>query len=48
MFYEYAYAKADELENMQLNLYNKTGIAWSDALAEESDAEANEDQMESE
>ena len=43
MFYEYAYAKADELEKMQLDLYNKTGIAWSDALAEESDAEEDED-----
>ena len=43
MFYEYAHAKADELEKMQLDLYNKTGIAWSDALAEESDAEEDED-----
>ena len=43
MFYEYAYAKADELEKMQLDLYNKTGIAWSDALAEESDAEGSDD-----
>ena len=42
MFYEYAYAKADELEKMQLELYNKTGIAWSDALAEESDAEESD------
>ena len=43
MFYEYAYAKADELEKMQLELYNRTGIAWSDALAEESDAEGSDD-----
>ena len=39
MFYEYAYAKADELEKMQLELYNKSGIAWNDALAQESDNE---------
>ena len=39
MFYEYAYAKADELEKMQLDLYNKSGIAWNDALAQESDNE---------
>ena len=43
MFYEYAYAKADELEKMQLDLYNRTGIAWNDALAEESDAEEDND-----
>ena len=36
MFYEYAYAKADELEKMQLDLYNKTGIDWSHALTDES------------
>ena len=39
MFYEYAYAKADELEKMQLDLYNKSGIAWNDDLAQESDNE---------
>ena len=43
MFYEYAYAKADELEKMQLELYNKTGIAWSDDLAQESDEESEDD-----
>ena len=43
MFYEYAYAKADELEKMQLDLFNKTGIAWTDALAQESDPEEDED-----
>ena len=50
MFYEYAYAKADELEKMQLDLYNRTGIAWSDDLAEESraDKENFEDAMETE
>ena len=50
MFYEYAYAKADELEKMQLDLYNRTGIAWSDDLAEEShaDEENFEDAMEME
>ena len=39
MFYEYAYAKADELEKMQLELYNKTGLAWNDQLARETDDE---------
>ena len=39
MFYEYAYAKADELEKMQLGLYSKFGIAWNDDLARESDNE---------
>ena len=44
MFYEYAYAQADVLEKMQLELYEKTGIAWNDRLArldnlEDSDAE---------
>ena len=46
MFYEYAYAKADELEKMQLDLYNRTGIAWSDALAEESGTESDDDDIE--
>ena len=48
MFYEYAYAKADELEKMQLDLHSRTGIAWTDALAEESDAKVDEDNMETE
>ena len=43
VFYEYAYAKADELEKMQLDLYNRTGIAWDDSLAEESDLNESED-----
>ena len=42
MFYEYAYTKADELEKMQLELYNKSGIAWNDSLATESDNEDKE------
>ena len=42
MFYDYAYAKADTLEKMQLELYNKTGIVWNDALAEESDSEISD------
>ncbi len=33
MFYEYAYAQADQLEKMQLELYAKYGIAWNDQLA---------------
>ena len=43
MFYEYAYAKADELEKMQLELYNKTGMAWNDSLTRESDSEDDDD-----
>ena len=43
MFYDYAYAQADQLEKMQLDLYNKTGIAWNDSLAEESDLDEIED-----
>ena len=42
MFYEYAYAKADQLEKLQLELYNKSGIAWNDSLAQESDNEDEE------
>ena len=45
MFYEYAYAKADELEKMQLELYNKSGIAWNDSLAQESDNEDSDDEF---
>ena len=43
MFYEYAYAKADQLEKMQLELFNRTGIAWSDDLAQESDDDSESD-----
>ena len=43
MFYDYAYAQADQLEKMQLDLYNRTGIAWNDSLAEESDLDEIED-----
>lgn len=39
MFYEYAYSRADQLEKMQLDLYTKTGIAWNDQLATETDDE---------
>lgn len=42
MFYEYAYSRADELEKMQLKLYNTTGIAWNDQLAEESGDEGED------
>jgi len=46
-FYEYAYAAADKLEKMQMDLYNKTGIAWNDSLAVESEAEdSDEESME--
>ena len=43
-FYEYAYAAADKLEKMQLDLYNKTGIAWNDSLAQESEPEDYSDE----
>ena len=36
MFYEYAYAQADRLEDMQWDFYNTTGIAWREDLAQES------------
>ena len=42
MFYEYAYAQADRLEDMQLDLFNRTGIAWNEDLAQDSDIEAEE------
>ncbi len=56
MFYEYAYANADKLEKWQLELYEKTGIAWNDRLArldtltdsDEEDANEDEDQDEDE
>ena len=37
MFYEYAYAQADELEKMQIELYTKTGFVWNDSVSEEND-----------
>ena len=37
MFYEYAYAQADELEMMQIELYTKTGFVWNDSVSEEND-----------
>ena len=42
MFYEYAYAQADRLEDMQMDLFNKTGIAWNEDLGQDSDMEAEE------
>ena len=36
MFYEYASSHADELEKLQLKLYEDTGIVWNDTLAEDS------------
>ena len=42
IFYEYAYAQADRLEDMQLDLFNRTGIAWNEDLAQDSDIEAEE------
>ncbi len=38
-FYEYAYSSADKLEEMQLDLYRKTGIAWNEAMNEDNDEE---------
>ena len=47
MFYEYFYAKAVELEKMQMDFYIRTGIAWNDNLSEEIDNEgsAGEEQL---
>ena len=42
MFYEYAYAQADQLEDIQMDLFNRTGIAWNKDLAQDSDIEAEE------
>ena len=42
MFYEYAYAQADQLEDIQMDLFNRTGIAWNEDLAQDSDIEAEE------
>ncbi len=46
-FYEYAYTKADQLEKMMLELYEKYGIVWSDGLAtdewEVSDGDTSDD-----
>ncbi len=33
MFYAYAYGRAEELEVLQQELYEETGIAWNDELA---------------
>ena len=40
-FYDYAYAKAEELEKLQLQLYNQHGIIWNEDLASDSDDEDN-------
>ena len=42
-FYDYAYAKADELESLQLELWNKHGIVWSEALESESDRDSDDE-----
>ena len=42
-FYDYAYAKADELERLQLELYNQYGIVWSEALESESDSDSDDE-----
>ena len=41
MFYEYFYAKAVELEKMQMDFYIRTGIAWNDNLFKEIDNEGS-------
>ncbi len=33
MFYQYAYDRADKLNEMQSKLYHETGIVWNDRLA---------------
>ena len=43
MFYDYAFTQADQLEKMQLDLYNRTGIERNDSLAEESDLDESEE-----
>ena len=42
MFYEYASSHADELEKLQLKLYEEFGIVWSDQLAEDSFSQEDE------
>ena len=46
MFYEYASSHADELEKLQLKLYEDTGIVWNDALAEDSFNNQDEETVE--
>lgn len=43
-FYDYAYAKADELEQLQLQLYNKHGIMWDETLEQDTDDESEDDE----
>ena len=45
MFYEYAYAQADILEQMQMAFYQRTGIAWNEDLAQESNTESDDSGM---
>ena len=45
MFYEYAYAQADILEKMQTDFYHRTGIAWNEDLAQESNTESDDSEM---
>ena len=42
MCYEYSKTQEEKLKKMQVELYNRTGIAWTDALTEETDAAAVE------
>ncbi len=48
MFYEYAYARADQLEQLQLKLYNEHSIAWSERHMEETDDEEEAEEMDEE
>ena len=43
-FYDYAYDKADELEQLQLQLYNAHGIMWDDTLERDTDDEGEDDE----
>ena len=45
MFYEYAHAQADILEKMQMDFYHRTGIAWNENLAQESDTDSDDSGM---
>ncbi len=42
-FYEYAYSRADQLEKLQLHLYQQHHVAWSDSLAQDSDVEEEDE-----
>ena len=45
MFYEYAHVQADILEKMQMDFYHRTGIAWNENLAQESDTDSDDSGM---